>query len=749
MEKVDVKGALLKLLVCPADAKRDVFFLVLMWLIASWPWLLGVNLIPHDSITFFYPQIRFVVDSILLGDLPWWNPYQFSGVPVFGDPQGMLFTLHTIVGLILGKSYSLRVFEAITFIQILVGGLSIYALGYSRGIPRVWLLLGAVVFMFGGVATGRLQHVSQIISYSWLPVLLWFQLVHMRRQKVTNAVIFGVALAFWAANPNQVVFLGFGLLLLVAAHQIMSRGLDRRLAVMYALSFGIMLVLLFPLYAAIFEVIQLSVRGGLEIGESKWASYPWHVFMTLFMPGLYGNLSGQVWAPTDITQDFLYVGALPVLMLLFALFRRECWSQWTLWALIVALAFFFLFSLGLNFPLYAFLWAHVPGFDFFRRPADGAYFINILLALGLIEVGRQFRRQATNGQRLFEVGLVTGLGPLTVVGLILILLPMALIGLGAAAESKGALQSAVSSYAGLSVRVTLLFLAVWVCIRLVSSRRAKPPTAIYLLLLVAILDIALTGRYYGHFAVAVDRHPLGARYANGSGLATGGIDEWLNAETAPGKRVEIVGGIKAMGHSSAVRWFQTQGSNPLKLANYSAVLGAYELISEPRKFPSNTDGAFDWRYDVLGLDYVAFYNWTLQPNSGSDANTQAIDYHSALVAHGAILVYKDDEYQVWTRPGKNLWLSIIYPSAAGALLPAPCRLDHYSNVGVDVTCTNVEGGTLVLGEVYAPGWSACVNGSPVDVLPYNDVFRSVKVPQGDALIEFRYQPIPFMRFKSC
>ena len=48
--------------------------------------------------------------------------------------------------------------------SLLMGALAVYALGYGRGVPRVWLLSAAVVFMLGGVATGRLQHMTQIRS---------------------------------------------------------------------------------------------------------------------------------------------------------------------------------------------------------------------------------------------------------------------------------------------------------------------------------------------------------------------------------------------------------------------------------------------------------------------------------------------------------------------------------------------------------------------------------------------------------
>jgi uncharacterized membrane protein YfhO len=51
----------------------------------------------------------------------------------------------------------------------------------------------------------------------------------------------------------------------------------------------------------------------------------------------------------------------------------------------------------------------------------------------------------------------------------------------------------------------------------------------------------------------------------------------------------------------------------------------------------------------------------------------------------------------------------------------------------------------VLGDSYAPGWRACVDGVPTKVEPFQGLFRSVAVPQGVSQVDFHYQPVPFLR----
>jgi hypothetical protein len=52
-------------------------------------------------------------------------------------------------------------------------------------------------------------------------------------------------------------------------------------------------------------------------------------------------------------------------------------------------------------------------------------------------------------------------------------------------------------------------------------------------------------------------------------------------------------------------------------------------------------------------------------------------------------------------------------------------------------------GRLVVAETYFPGWSATVDGRPVQVIGANGVFRSVSVGAGKHRVEFRYDPASF------
>ncbi len=68
----------------------------------------------------------------------------------------------------------------------------------------------------------------------------------------------------------------------------------------------------------------------------------------------------------------------------------------------------------------------------------------------------------------------------------------------------------------------------------------------------------------------------------------------------------------------------------------------------------------------------------------------------------------------------------------------------YESDRVLVETTAQSPGRLILADVAAPGWRAIVNGVPAAIVPYKETLRSLGVPAGKTLVEFRYRPPHFV-----
>ncbi len=68
------------------------------------------------------------------------------------------------------------------------------------------------------------------------------------------------------------------------------------------------------------------------------------------------------------------------------------------------------------------------------------------------------------------------------------------------------------------------------------------------------------------------------------------------------------------------------------------------------------------------------------------------------------------------------------------------RVESYRRNSATVVVDAPRPGLLYAAESYFPGWTATVNGAPVDILPANYAFRAVAVPAGRSQVVFRYWP---------
>ncbi len=731
----------------PPVASQDILLIIFIWFLASLPWLSGSHYIPYDSVDQFYPQSQFVVESLKGGELPWWNPYQYSGLPVFGDPQGMLFSLHTIAGVLLGSPYTLYFFDLITLLHPIIGGIAIYTLGYRISTPRVWVLSASLLFILGGVATSRLQHVPQIIAYAGLPIILLGLHYVKNSPGLFRAAVLGILVAFWAANANQVVFLGALLLLGAAIYLILTSPKPHKTLFFFGIAAATAGALVAPHYSAILEIISISTRNDLTIADSAHASFPPVTYVSLFFPALFGNLGGTKWSPTDITQDFLYIGLIPLFLYLLAFSSKLRWSNYLVISWISALGFYLVFSLGVNTPVYRFLFNNIPGFDLFRRPADAAFLINFILALGLLIFGKELARLRNNPNALLNSKV--SIAKPEVRAIILIAMPLFAFWIGAIAQSRGGLSVLLENYGWLVLRGLLFIGALWAVRQLTLKKRSIFFSWLIFALFFAA-DLGSAGRFSGSFSPAYRQGFIASAYEEGEQAEAADIREWFDKNVSPSTKIEIIGGSRSLGYSSWARLNNTQGYNPIKLKNYAEKIGAFITFTEPRVFWTSS-GPFDEHYDILGLSYVAFDSkWAEGAEKRhSPAAEESRQYRDILQKAGGRKVFFNSYYEIWERPHQSLWLSVYQPELQTELKPAPCKLDYFGAARIEISCASDVGSRLVVGEIYAPGWYVCVNHKPAQLESYKGLFRSVDIPQGTSTVVMRYQPIPLLRPSGC
>ncbi|MDZ4841111.1 MAG: hypothetical protein SH859_03060, partial [Hyphomicrobium aestuarii] len=160
------------------------------WLLAFSRWVSEDETVPWDAKNQFYAFFRFLAQSFHDGVSPFWNPYHYGGHPSIADPQSLIFSPLFVIAAALDPAPSMRMFDLVVYLHLLIGGLALVGYGWRCGWLASASVLAAVVFMLGGAAAGRLNHTGIIASYGLFPLAMLTLNIMLERRSKLFAVAF-------------------------------------------------------------------------------------------------------------------------------------------------------------------------------------------------------------------------------------------------------------------------------------------------------------------------------------------------------------------------------------------------------------------------------------------------------------------------------------------------------------------------------------------------------------------------------
>ncbi len=738
--------------------------IVAIWLIAIWQWIATNSVVPWDSKNQSYAFFRFLSNSLHSGAMPFWNPYHYGGHPSVADPQSLIFAPAFFLWAWFDPDPSIRAFDILVYAHLLAGALAVAGLGWRAGWPVAACVLAACVFMFGGAASGRLQHTGMILSYGLFPVaLLLLQLALARRSILLGLAFAGVAAAL-ALGRNQVAMLLCFVLIAAAVAEIVAadrprRFLRERAPVFAAMALGGFVLVAIPMLLTI-QFAALSNRPDVVLDQALQGSLHPANLATLFSANVFGSHEVNYWGPgwrmpeiqfTDQSFNYLFVGAVPVLLLAWfgiaggALFRRG--RLLMTGVMIVAL----LYMLGRYTPAFALAYEWIPGVNLFRRPVDASFVFIAAFALLCGHLLSDFIREGMPRIPVWRAAAVTA-------GLLAICVWAFLVSRDME-QGRGAIVAMLEESYVLIAAVIVFVLA--------ASPRMRPAAGI-VLAAIAACEL-LRWNVASHLnAESASIYAVLDKPAAQDAKALDLLDREIRERQRNGEypRVEIMGVGGAWQNLAMVRgWESTNGYNPLRIGYYDRLVAPGEATFAPalRRFPASFETYDCALARALGLEYVVFDRpieqvprlskipvaeillagpnlWIYRlknpmPRVAFTSRIQVADA-DALGISGQLLfnpsldrVLIDDDtppapgYDVATVSGKG-------HAAITSLQPGRIEIDARSEMG----------GMLALHAVYYPGWIAEIDGKPARVLRADVLFRGVEVPPGDHRVVFRYSP---------
>ena len=748
-----------------------------VWCVAASRWVVTDTVVPWDSKNQFYAFFRFLAAAIHSGHTPFWNPYHYGGHPSIADPQSLIFAPAFVVWAWFDPLPSMRAFDLAVYAHLLVGGLAIGALGWRSGWPVPASVLAAVVFMLGGPASGRLDHSGAIITYALFPPVLLLMQVALDRRSLPAAAGFGVVAATLAVGRNhEALLLCYALAAALVAHiaavDHKRRFLRERAAVLATmLVVGAVLVAV-PLLLTL-QFAELSNRPHESLKAAYEASlYPANL-ASLPVAHVLGTLkeTADYWGPntetlpavaaTDQSFNYLFVGmAATIVLLWFGVAGGWLWRRGNrlLAGMLVAAT---LYALGRYTPVYALTFHLLPGIDLFRRPIDAAFPLVAAMALLCGPLLAIYVREGCPRLPLWRLAAV------------------ATAALAIIAWAIG--FSATTRHGWASFLEVLKVVPIGALVIAVLAGARGPTARTWAAACVAAIATAellwwnaaspLNAEEAAYYAAL--QTPTGSE-----ARALAVLERELETRHRRGERprVEVVGVSGPWQNLAVTQGLEaTNGYNPLRVGAYDRLVspGEENYAIDQRQFPRSFDGYSCALARELGLQYLML-------GRPIEEMPQLVrrPVTDVLLAGPDVWIYRLHGAQPRVkfvgsaprvdpvpraRPPQSRLQPAVHRTATGDD-PARLRLHHpvvaqqpygrarirsWTIDRVDIEVESNEAGTLIVHDLYYPGWIAEIDGKPARILRVDVLFRGVKVAAGRHVVVFRFAPLSLSNLRDA
>lgn len=748
-----------------------------VWAAAVLQWIAADLVVPWDSKNQFYAFFRFMARAIHDGALPFWNPYHYGGHPSLADPQSLVLSPVFVLWGLFDPAPTLRAFDLAVLAHLLAGGLALALYGRRRGWPAAACVLAAAVFMLGGPAMGRAQHVGMILSYAMFPIALLLLEIALDRRSLFAVLGCGIAAALLLLGRNQVAMLLTLLLAGFAVRAVAASGrpgeyLRSRAPAFAVMGLSTLAIAIVPMLLTA-QFALLSNRQHIPLDVALMSSlYPVN-FANLLVANVFGSLDPHAvghWGPgpstrpgldaTDSSFNYLFAGSLTALLLLwhgiaggraFAPGRRF---------LIVAFAAAALYALGRATPFFELMFDYVPGVALFRRPVDATFVLMTLAALMSGHLAADYMRDGAPRVPRWALAVL--------LAAVAALLAWAIAFSGISGKANAAaleIAKAAPIYVALAA---LLALAHSARTRVIAASVAVAFTAGELALRNAGSELNGEARWY----YGVLERPEGEDRRIVETIERAVANDRKGAVRP---RVEIVGLGGPWQNAAMVHGFEaTNGYNPLRIGAYDLLVapGESPWTAEHRLFPRSFPRYGCLLSSLLGLEFVVLDrpiekmpHLTERPDAelimaGPKAWIYKLRNHTPRVtlarvvriadADGFIATAQFPEIQsdgeVWIDDDDKLAQTYGGSGPAGA---GRAEIVGFAPGRVEIAVAIPSAAILTMHAPWYPGWEVEVDGVRRPLLRADVLFRAVEIPAGTHKVVFTFRPLTFANLRNA
>lgn len=267
-----------------------------------------------DVIKELFPWKYFAIQSLKHLEIPFWDPYNFSGNPLLSNFQSAVFYPINIIFFILPFNLAWTLY---IFLTPVLAGFFMYLFLNELGRSKVAGVFAGIVFAFSSYMVVWMEYGNIGHTFLWLPLALLFteKLIKKFTFKRVAALSVVLFLSFLGGYIQGYFYIN----IIVLCYFLFKRGFainlkDKTILVfLFGLSIPVFLGLfqLLPTY----QLFTLASRGNYSLSDIQKLLNPFWYLITIIAPDFFGNPArANNWFSGTYIERVSYIGVIPLIL---------------------------------------------------------------------------------------------------------------------------------------------------------------------------------------------------------------------------------------------------------------------------------------------------------------------------------------------------------------------------------------------------------------------------------------------------
>lgn len=683
-----------------------------------------------DPILQTLPWKMITVNNFKNLSLPLWNPYNFSGQPLLANIQSAPFQITNIFYLFFTYKFAWAIQIVISPI---IACIFMYIFLKNRGLSHYASTFGAVVLSFSGFFTAWLTWGTVITTAMWLPLILFT--IDKLSKKITPFYYLILTFAFFqtlvSGHTQTAIYVILATFLYIIFTIIENKNI--KLAVLVFFSTILAILIAAPQLLPSLEFASFSNR---QLDQSYWQGrqdwfLPVKHLAQLLAPDFFGNpTTNNYWGVWNYAEFVSSIGLIP---LFFALIAIKKVNKKNIFFLILFLLSL-IFAIENPISKLPYIYSHsiISSLQPSRIIFLFVFSLTILSAYGLDNFIKQ---------KYSKYNLIVSL---LIIACITTLIVTTLVKKNIFPQIENLNTSSVALRNLYIPFIYSLFIFLMIILKKFGMSQK------ILIIIVFLLTLFELFRFSYKFTPFVNTSLI---YPETK------ITDFLQSQPKPfrvattDRRIANPNSLTAYGIESIA------GYDPLYLKSYATFVNswqnnkaenpaAFNRFVTPEKLLNPISDLLNVNY-ILTFDEIKDENYKIVLEEGLTKlyfNTKALP--RAFFPQQILKVNSDIELlNKITDPlanFKNISYSLESENINTNVI-ATSQILKYSDQDITIKTSSNNNTPIIISNIYYPGWNAYIDKKQIPVKKVNYIFQTIDIPEGEHLLELKYQPASFYK----